>query len=139
MQKLFTVNYSLSPYAKLRGPSLRFSALPVLTSFFTLTSWHGRVLRLPSAPLGSLFWLITSVKSLIVRDRHDKRLRFFLSTFSTVCLSLNRFFVVFFLYFTKHAEHGRFCFFQKCKVAIRIFLKIFLQIILASFTSICDD
>ena len=88
----------------------------------TLTSWRGRVLLRPSAPLTPPFWLTTSVKCPIVRDRHDKRLRFFVNFFDRLSLTKSVV-VLFFFYFP--AKHGRFCISQKCYVAIRFFLKNF--------------
>ena len=47
----------------------------------TPNSWHGRVLLSTSSPLKPPFSLISSAKCLIVRDRHDKRLRFYIFSF----------------------------------------------------------
>ena len=44
----------------------------------TPNSWHGRVLLSTTSPLKPPFSLIPSAKRLIVRDRHDKRLRFYI-------------------------------------------------------------
>ena len=44
----------------------------------TSNSWHGRVLLSTTSPLKPPFSLIPSAKCLIVRDRHDKRLRFYI-------------------------------------------------------------
>ena len=43
----------------------------------TPNSWHGRLLLLPSAPPKPTFRLLTPISCLIVRDRHDRRLRGF--------------------------------------------------------------
>ena len=62
---------------------MTLGAEPPVPCFFcnnvviTPSSWHGRRLLLPSSPLKPPFWIITSVKCLVVRDRHDKRLHFF--------------------------------------------------------------
>ena len=44
----------------------------------TPNSWHGRVLLSTSSPLKPPFSLKSSAKCLIVRDRHDKGLRFYI-------------------------------------------------------------
>ena len=71
------------------GPSLRFRVLLYITLFVVITpnSWHGRVLLSATSPPKPPFPQISSTKGLIVRDCHDKRLRF--SVFSCDCFSLD--------------------------------------------------
>ena len=106
-----SVSYSPPPYTVSGGgASLRLRDFSVITSLLLpIHGMGGYCSLLP--PHWSLFFRLSFLIScLIVRDRHDKRLRF-----SYVFFQLSRLFL---------AQNGRFCIFQKCDVIIRIFEKL---------------
>ena len=81
------VYYSLSPYISLWGTKPPLPCSPSINVVITLNSWHGRVPFNTSSPLKPPFPLSSSAKGLIVRDCHDKRLRFFV--FTSDCFPLH--------------------------------------------------
>ena len=88
---------------------------------------------LSSFPIEASFPSVVSISCVIVRDRHDKRLRFF-HIFYRLSLAISVVVLFFFLVFS--AQNGRFSISQKCDVAIRIFEIQKFQIILVSFLTV---
>ena len=72
-----SVYFSLSPYISLWRAEPLLPCSCCNNVVITPNSWHRRVLLNIPSPLKPPFSLFSSAKCLIVRDRHDKRLRVF--------------------------------------------------------------
>ena len=77
----------LSQYSTVSGHRASNSVLPRNNAVIPPISWHGRVRIRCGCPIGPSFCLISP--SLIVLCDHDKRLRFFTCSSSTVFLLVN--------------------------------------------------
>ena len=84
-----SIYYSLSTYNRLWAPGLQFRASLEITSLSPQFCGTGGYCSAPDIPLKSPFVRSLPSKCLIVRDRHDKRLRIFFRFFLTVSLSVS--------------------------------------------------
>ena len=103
------VYYSLSPYISLWETEPPLLCLPCNNVVITLNSWHMRVLLSTTCPLKPPFPLSSSAKGLIVRDNHDKRLRF--SVLTCDCFPLD---LLLFFFSQLFGQMVVFCISEKC-------------------------
>ena len=69
---------SLSPYISLWGTEPPLPRFPQDIVVISPNSWHGRLLLSTTSPPKPPFPLSSPAKGLVVRDRHNKRLRVFI-------------------------------------------------------------